>query len=95
MKELDEPMTAEEEAFVASLSPVTIERIDAALLAYAKPQGSKVALLVVMAMTDPALGDLGLPDVYYAGRIRRLVELGLLVSEGDLGRMRHSEVRLP
>ena len=37
----------------------------------------------------------GLPDVFYGMRVRKLVEDGLLESQGNLARMRFSEVRLP
>jgi len=46
-------------------------------------------------MMDPELRVAGLPDLYYAERIRRLVRQGKLVAEGNLNHMRHSEVRLP
>ena len=35
------------------------------------------------------------PDIYYAQRVRHLVEIGKLESQGDLHYMRYSEVRLP
>ena len=35
------------------------------------------------------------PDIYYAQRVRHLVEVGKLESQGDLHYMRYSEVRLP
>lgn len=33
------------------------------------------------------------PDLFYAIRVRYLVESGRLVSQGNLSRMRYSEVR--
>jgi hypothetical protein len=35
-----------------------------------------------------------LPDVYLSQRVRELVESGLLENQGNLARMRFSEVRL-
>ena len=35
------------------------------------------------------------PDVYYAQRVRRLVAVGELESQGNLEYMRYIEVRLP
>jgi hypothetical protein len=35
----------------------------------------------------------GIPDVYYAERVRALVDRGLIESVGNLRRMRFSEVR--
>lgn len=40
-------------------------------------------------------GMSGLPDVFYAQRIKALVQRGALVSEGNLNYMSYSEVRLP
>jgi len=37
----------------------------------------------------------GLPDLYYAQRVKSLVSRGLLIAEGNLDYMRYSEVRLP
>jgi len=36
----------------------------------------------------------GIPDIYYANRVRALVEAGRLESQGNLDYMRFSEVRL-
>jgi hypothetical protein len=36
---------------------------------------------------------IALPDIYFAQRVRHLVESGKLDSQGDLSRMRYSEVR--
>ena len=37
----------------------------------------------------------GIPDIFYSQRVRHLVEEGKLESQGNLGYMRYSEVRLP
>jgi len=91
----DGPMSAEEEAIAALLSQQMVEKIDKALLSHAKLRGRKVAVLVGLTMMDPEVRVPGLPDLYYANRVRVLVERGLLVAEGDLDYMRYSEVRLP
>jgi hypothetical protein len=88
-------MTAKEQALAASLSPQFIEKIDRALLSHAGPRGRKVAMIVGLAMSDAEIRVPGLPDLYYAQRVKVLVQRGLLVSEGSLGYMRYSEVRLP
>ena len=46
-------------------------------------------------MDDPAMRVPGLPDLYYAQRVRALVERGMLIGEGSLDYTRYSEVRLP
>jgi hypothetical protein len=48
-----------------------------------------------LTMMDPSLRVPGLPDVFYAQRIRMLVDSGLLLAEGSPGYMRYSEVPLP
>jgi len=91
----DPPMTPQEEAVAASLAPSMIERIDRALLSHAKPRGRKVAMLVGLTMEDPDVRVAGLTDLFYARRVKVLVERGFLVAEGNLDSMRQSEVRLP
>ena len=44
---------------------------------------------------DAALRIPNLPDIFYSQRVRKLVELGFLESEGNLDFMCFSEVRLP
>jgi capsular polysaccharide biosynthesis protein len=89
----DGPMTAEEAARAAALSPNAIERIDAAILSHAKQLERKVAMIVALAMDDVPLA--GVPDLFYASRVKALVAKGALLAEGNLDYMRYSEVRLP
>jgi hypothetical protein len=37
----------------------------------------------------------GIPDIYYSQRVQKFVKDGLLESQGNLSRMRYSEVRRP
>ena len=78
-----------------SLSSELVTKIDAALLSHAKKTLRKVAMLVGLTMMDTALRVPGLPDVFYAQRVKALVHRGLLVAVGNLDYMRYSEVRLP
>jgi hypothetical protein len=92
----DPPMTPEQALIAASLSPELVDKIDAELLSHARPHLRKVAMLVGLAMTrNPNLRIPGLPDLFYAERVRALVAKGMLLSEGNINRMGHSEVRLP
>jgi hypothetical protein len=91
----DPPLSFDQARVAASLSKELIERIDAELLKHARRQPRKVAMLVGLAMSNPSLRVPGLPDLYYAQRIRLLVANGVLLSEGNLDFMRYSEVRLP
>lgn len=89
------PLSREEAQVAASLSPEFVAAIDAELLSHARPRNRKVAMLVGMAMGNPKFRTSGLPDLFYAQRVRELVARGHLVAEGNLDFMRYSEVRLP
>jgi hypothetical protein len=78
----DPPMSPEEEAAARALSPEQLERIDRTLLSHASPRWRKVAFLVGSAMSKRFDPPAGVTDLFYALRVRRLVELGLLESEG-------------
>jgi hypothetical protein len=91
----DPPLSPEQARVAASLSPEFVAAIDAELLSHARPRSRKVAMLVGMAMGNPKVRAPGLPDLFYAQRVRELVAKGQLVAEGNLDFMRYSEVRLP
>jgi hypothetical protein len=91
----DPPLTHAEKIVVESLPVAFVERVDAVLLSHAKKRERKVAMVVGLAMMDNELRVLRLPDVYYAQRVKLLVQKGLLLAEGNLDYMRYSEVRLP
>jgi hypothetical protein len=89
----DPALSPQQEALVQSLSAQNIEKIDAVLLSQATLRWRKVAMVVDLAMS--ALEDRveGIPDLYYAQRVKRLVEHGELEAQGDLSRMGYCEVR--
>lgn len=89
----DGPLTPEQEELVENLSQATIREIDEALLNHTGHRWRKVARVVGSTMMDLHNRPAGIPDVYYAQRVRRLVETGLLESQGDLSEMGDSEVR--
>jgi hypothetical protein len=91
----DPPLSPEQARVAASLSAEFVAAIDAELLSHARPRNRKVAMLVGMAMGNPNVRAPGLPDLFYAQRVRELVAKGHLVAEGNLDFMRYSEVRLP
>jgi hypothetical protein len=91
----DPPLSAEEARIAESLGAEFVERIDAELLKHARPHGRKIAMLVGLAMGNPLVRVPGLPDLYYAERVRSLVAKGSLIAEGNTNSMGHSEVRLP
>ena len=91
----DRPLSPEQARVAASLSAEFVAAIDAELLSHARPRSRKVAMLVGMAMGNPDVRVPGLPDLFYAQRVRELVAKGHLVAEGNLDFMCYSEVRLP
>ena len=91
----DPPLDAEDLQAVAALTPADLTAIDQALLAASHANWRKVAFVVNVAMDAYPNLYLDLPDVFYAQRIRALVAAGQLEAQGNLHRMRFSEVRLP
>ena len=91
----DRGLTEQEAQLVAGLPPELVTRIDDALLAKATRRFRKVARIVGEVMQSFSDRPLGIPDVYYAQRVAKLVNAGLLESQGNPLRMRFSEVRLP
>jgi len=93
--EPDGPLTEEQQARVDQLTAKELQMIDDALIADACSQFRKVARIVGTAMMATEDSIKHIPDLFYASRVRKLVEEGRLVSEGNLEYMRFSEVKLP
>ena len=91
----DPPLSPQEAKVAGSLSSEFVAQIDAEILSHAKSRSRKVAMLVGMAMSNPRVRVPGLPDLFYAQRVRELVAKGQLIAEGNLDSMRFDEVRLP
>ena len=94
-QEPDGPLSTGQQARVEALSQRQVAAADAALMSAAAPHWQKVARLVAEVMTSnwPNKPS-GIADVYYAQRVDMLVQKGILEAQGDLRRMRFSEVRL-
>lgn len=90
----DPPLSPEEQARVATLTKADIEAIDQALLSNATNRWRKVAMVVGLTMSNYPNPRPGIPDLFYAERVRQLVARGRLESQGNLSYMRFSEVRL-
>ncbi|MFN3984935.1 MAG: DUF3658 domain-containing protein [Rhodocyclaceae bacterium] len=90
----DPPLDAEGLEAVAALNQDDLAAIDRALLAASHSSWRKVAFVVGTAMD--AYPDLyhEVPDVFYGQRVRALVSAGQLEAQGNLHRMRFSEIRL-
>ena len=80
---------------VAQLAAAELGLMDDALMSQASTDWRKVARVVGMAMLSMPDRPRGVPDVFFAKRVALLVESGRLELQGDLRRMRFSEVRLP
>jgi len=93
--EPDSDLTPEQKTLVEDLSAEVVKTIDALLLSHAHHNWRKVARLVGSTMTELKNRPKGIPDVFYAQRVRKLVEGGRLEAVGDLRYMGRSEVRLP
>ena len=85
----DPPLNEDQENIVGTLSSDFVKEVDRVLLSYITKNGRKVAMVVGLAMMHDHIRIHGLPDIYYAQRIKQLV------AEGNLDFMRFSEVRLP
>lgn len=92
--DFDPPLTTDALHKIAQLSALEIAQIDQILIANTAAQWRKVAMVVGISMLSLNSKFEGIPDVYYSQRIAKLVAQGKLQSQGDLQRMRFSEVRL-
>jgi hypothetical protein len=95
LESADDPMpTASEVEHIQALTAEQVAEIDAVVLSNITPAWRKVALIVAKTLRHFQDAQPELPDVYYAMRIAELVQRGELESQGNLRRMRFSEVRL-
>ena len=91
----DPALTPEQAIHVSRLKQEDLWEIDRVLLAQSAPVWRKVARIVGMTIGELSERFPNIPDIYYAQRLRRLVAVGELESQGNLEYMRLSEVRLP
>jgi hypothetical protein len=89
----DPPLSAEQEKVIGALSQSQIDTVDRAILSNSVTHWRKVVRVVSSAMAQVGQTLPGVPDLFYAERVRKLVERGALDAQGDLRRMRYSEVR--
>ena len=92
----DDPELSDiQKEIIGNLSAKQIVLIDEKLMEYACQNWRKVARIVMSAMGDLRENIKNIPDLYYGQRVQNLVEDGRLISQGNLKRMRYSEVKLP
>jgi hypothetical protein len=91
----DPPLTPEQSEKASSLTSAELEQIDSALLRQVSSDWRKIARVVGTAMMEHTERVRGVPDVFYAQRLRRMIQEGRLEAEGDVRAMGRGEVRLP
>jgi uncharacterized protein DUF3658 len=92
--EPDPPLDVAQSLRVSKLTQDDLWDIDRELIAQSARSWRKVARIVASTMDKLSSRIPDVPDIYYAQRVRHLVEIGKLESQGDLHYMRLSEVRL-
>jgi pimeloyl-[acyl-carrier protein] methyl ester esterase len=93
--EPDPPLSTEQSLRVSRLTQEDLWEMDRVLLSQSSQDWRKVARIVGMSIGELSDRFPNVPDVYYAQRVRHLVETGKLESQGNLAYMRFSEVRRP
>jgi hypothetical protein len=92
--EPDPPLDVAQSLRVSKLTQDDLWDIDRELIAQSARSWRKVSRIVGHAIDKLSSRIPGVPDIYYAQRLRHLVEIGKLESQGDLRYMGRGEVRL-
>ena len=90
----DAPLTEAQRERAAQLTREQLYGIDCALLRHVADDWRKVAAVISRALQQETIRSFGLPEAFYAQRVRALVEGGYLQSQGNLWYAAHSLVRL-
>lgn len=91
----DGPMSEAQLVMVGKLTESDLEKIDKAILKNSSHQWRKVARVVGQTLLEFQSDFPGVPDIFYSERIELLVNSGALQSQGNLKKMRYSEIKLP
>jgi hypothetical protein len=89
----DSKLNADQVKAVENLTKNEVDEIDRILFQYTNNKWQKIAYVVASAMKELTIHHKGIPDLYFAQRVRRMVADGTLESQGLLENMRYSEVR--
>lgn len=89
----DGGMTSEQLERIAELTDAEVQRIDNSIISHCKDHWRKVAMVVGSALLDNLDTIPDVPDLFYADRVKKLVQTGKLESQGNLYMMRFSEIR--
>ncbi|ACL06677.1 hypothetical protein Dalk_5006 [Desulfatibacillum aliphaticivorans] len=87
-------LSPEEEELAAKLSDQELAEIDNVLLSEASDRWLKQARIVGKAWLKFYDRFPGIPDIFYAMRVSKLVDEGFLEAQGNLKFIRFSEVKL-
>lgn len=91
--DLSAPLDDDDLLAIGALTDVDVAAIDQAILSMLSVHWRKTALVVGRAMNAyPDRYD-DIPDVFYGQRVVELASKGLLAANGNLRRMRFSEIR--
>lgn len=91
----DPDLTPAQRALISRLTAEQLTEIDLTLLANSCEHFRKTARVVATTMGQLTDRIKGIPDIFYARRIKRLVNEGKLEAQGDLRCMHFSEIRIP
>ena len=88
-------LTDEDKEIVSALGESDINKIDEWLLLSTTNKWKKVAMVVAQAieLSDQAGVLLDVPDTFFGMRVEKLVQDGHLISQGNLKKMRSSEIK--
>jgi hypothetical protein len=88
-------LTDEDKEIISALSESDIKKIDEWLLLSTTNKWKKVAMVVAQAieLSDQAGVLLEVPDTFFGMRVEKLVQDGHLISQGNLKKMRSSEIK--
>ena len=89
----DSELSEKQTKAVQKLTPTQVEHIDGVLLNNTDDNWRKIARVVGSSMSELQNQYQGIPDIYFAQRVRKMVLGGTLESQGNIDRMRYSEVR--
>lgn len=78
---------------IEKLSKQDTDAIDQMLLEQTGKEWRKIAMVVATVISNPQIDFAGIPDSYFAQRIRMMVQGGILEARGYLANMRYCEVR--
>ncbi len=92
--EKDPEMTKEQVDLASVISQDQLKEIDTYIISISSNYWHKIAKIVASTMNDLPSRVKGIPDIFYAQRIRKLVEEGVLEAQGNIKSMRNCEVRL-